>query len=108
MLGRLELLSLEGQSAIPARLWRIGTGDEQPPFPESRNWDDFWQRESEARAFLLDTLSDTLLISVGGQMRAYQVFQYLESTYKAKNWENLVALREEVVTLKYQEGQDMT
>ena len=47
-------------------------------------------------------------MSVGDKKHAYQVFQYLERTYEAKNWGNLVVLREEFVSLKYKDGNDMT
>lgn len=89
-------------------LWRIVIGAKQPPPCGSRHSEDFWQRKSEARAFILDSLNDSLVISVGAKQFAYEIYEYLDQTYEAKNWGNLVTMREEFIALKYQDGQDRT
>ncbi|ETK77620.1 hypothetical protein L917_15834 [Phytophthora nicotianae] len=68
-------------------LWDIATLRERPPRSGSRHDEDkFWHRERKAKAFLLETLTDDLVVSVGAKRYAYQVLEYLEQTYEAKTW----------------------
>ncbi|OWZ07264.1 LOW QUALITY PROTEIN: Gag Polyprotein [Phytophthora megakarya] len=53
-------------------------------------------------------LTDDLVVSVGVKRYAYQVLEYLDQTYEAKTWGNLVAMREKFISLKYKDGQEMT
>jgi len=66
------------------------------------------RRERAARAFLLETLTDDLMIGAGQKQFAFEVFRYLEEIYEAKNWGNLVSLREQFSSVKYEDGEDMT
>ncbi|DAZ93765.1 TPA: hypothetical protein N0F65_010457 [Lagenidium giganteum] len=96
------------QSRLEAKgLWRIVTLRERPPHRAPRHIEDeFWQRESQAKAFLLETLD--IVISVGMKQYAYEILEYLAQTYESKNWRNLIALREQFISLKYVDGEEMT
>ncbi|KAF4137697.1 gag-polypeptide of LTR copia-type [Phytophthora infestans] len=90
-------------------LWAIVTLEERPSRNGSkRDVDNFWHQERKAKSLLLETLTDDLVVSVGAKQYAYQVLEYLEQTYEAKNWRNLVALRVKFVSLRYEDGQAMT
>ncbi|OWY91717.1 hypothetical protein PHMEG_00039593, partial [Phytophthora megakarya] len=69
--------------------------------------EDFWKREHEATAFLMTTLSDELVIAVSNKRYAYEIFEHLEKTYEPRNWGSLRALREQFVTIKYEDGENM-
>ncbi|KAF4135939.1 hypothetical protein GN958_ATG14925 [Phytophthora infestans] len=59
-------------------LWDIATLRERPPRSGSRHDEDrFWHRERKAKAFLLETLTDDLVVNVGAKRYAYQVLEYL-------------------------------
>eukprot|EP00644_Phytophthora_capsici_P010085 jgi/Phyca11/61498/gw1.41.442.1 len=62
---------------------------------------------NEATAFLMTTLSDEMVVAVSNKRYAYEIFEHLEKTYEPRNWGSLCALREQFVTLKYQDGADM-
>ncbi|OWY98130.1 hypothetical protein PHMEG_00031175 [Phytophthora megakarya] len=58
-------------------LWDIATLRERPPRSGSRHDEDkFWHRERIAKAFLLETLTDDLVVSVGAKRYAYQALEY--------------------------------
>ncbi|KAG3183414.1 hypothetical protein PC128_g14191 [Phytophthora cactorum] len=90
-------------------LWEITILHETPPRSGSLHDEGaFWCRERKAKAFLLETLTDELVVSVGTKRCAYEVLEYIEQTYAAKNWGNLVTLRETFISSKYEDGQEMT
>ncbi|KAG2998440.1 hypothetical protein PC120_g21160 [Phytophthora cactorum] len=90
-------------------LWEITILHETPPRSGSLHDEGtFWCRERKAKAFLLETLTDELVVCVGTKRCAYEVLEYIEQTYAAKNWGNLVTLRETFISSKYEDGQEMT
>lgn len=68
----------------------------------------FFGNAKKKQKRLLETFSDTIVMSVVNKDHAHKVLKYLERTYEAKNLGNLVAIHEEFVSLKYKDGQKMT
>ncbi|OWZ05572.1 Retrovirus-related Pol Polyprotein from transposon TNT 1-94 [Phytophthora megakarya] len=88
-------------------LWNIVTLRERPPRRGLIREQEFWRCEKATKAFLLETLTDDLVVSFGVKRYAFVVFEHLEQTYGPKIWGNLVALREQFISLKYTEGDEM-